>query len=316
MNSQDFQNICETLHIKYDEGRLTDADIDAFADVVTNVLGRDDLRAEGSSYERLAGRINHDYENDIAMNPLLARMYELCRMYAMYRPRPLTEMERKEEQMEVGKAMSKKYPARISIMSGRKTIASCWWEDLNGIDEISEKVEVLTAALSDIDKLLDETGDPSSNSSLMVRLLEAFSRVGSGLDPIDTETISQVKSFGYDGEVPLSNTPCCGIVALDHAGVERNRERGGSNIKMDISARQIVMDAYTIYGLGFYKKLQGMSDGEHLPAMEELRVENVKFSFDNAEEICRDWRERLGDVFAIPGSKSIVGTKKPVMICR
>ena len=92
MNSQDFQNICATLESKYDERRLTDQDVDAFADVISNVLDRDDLKDDGTDYASLSNRVSHDYENDIAMNPLLARMYELCRMYENFRQRPLTEM--------------------------------------------------------------------------------------------------------------------------------------------------------------------------------------------------------------------------------
>lgn len=312
MNSQDFQNICETLHVKYDEHRLTDADVDAFADVVTNVLGRDDLRADGTSYERLAGRINHDYENDIAMNPLLARMYELCRMYAMYRPRPLTEMERKEEQMEVGKVIAKKYPACISLTDGRKVLASCWWENVDGMDEIAAKVEKIAEILlsaGDIAGRLD-----ANEVEAAACFLDAFAKVDAGLDPLDTAMIDRMESVVSRDDIAVSENPSCGIVALDRAGIERNRERGGANVKMDVIAETVYMDAYTVYGSAFYKTLVGMAEDEQFPALEELRDENVSFSFVDAEKTCTDWQKRLGEVFALPGSKNLVGTKKPVAV--
>lgn len=308
MNSQDFQTICETLHVKYDEGRLTDGDVDAFADITTNVLGRDDLRAEGTAYERLAGRINHDYENDIAMNPLLARMYELCRMYAMYRPRPLTEMERKEEQMESSRVLTKKYPVCISITCDRRVVASCWWEDLGGMDEIAEKVCSLAATLPEAATSAD------SVDLMLLGILDSFAKVGGGLDPLDSEMIARMQDLAGEDPIAISDSPELGIVALDRSGVERNRERQGASARMDILSREVSMDAYTIYGVGFYKELIGKDADWRLPAMEELREEDVSFSFEDAEPSCRDWQERIGDMFSIPGSKSIVGTKKPLAV--
>lgn len=312
MNSKDFQNICQTLHAKYDRGTLTDADVDAFADVVTNVLGRDDLREEGSEYAMLAGRLDHDYENDINMNPLLARMYELCRMYAMYRPRPLTEMERKDEQAEVGRVLTKRYPASILVTAGRRVISSCWWEDLDGMDEISRKVEVLAESLP---ALPDEraSDDRDVDDETLRAMLDAFAKVDAGLDPLDVEVAERMSRVS-EIPVPISDEPECGIVALDSAGIERNRERKGAIVRMDVASREVTMDAYTVYGAAFYKRLIGMDADAHLPAMEELRDEDVSFAFADAASSCADWRERLADAFAIPGSKELVGTKKPIAV--
>lgn len=304
MNNQDFQNICTTLHLKYDEGRLTDADVDAFADVVTNVLGRDDLRADGTEYERLAGRINHDYENDIAMNPLLARVYELCRMYAMYRPRPLTEMERKEEQMEIGRAQTKKYPVCISIVDGRKTIASCWWEDLGGVDEIMEKVSVLAPLLP---------GLQDGESDIRPLLLNAFQQAGGALDALDVNTVNAMREALGEKRVKVSDGNDCGIIALDAEGVERNRVRKGANVKLSLEDRTVSMDAYIVYGTKFYKSLTRMDEDADIERVGEVTDDMKSFSFNDAHKMKEKWAA-LGDVFSIPGSDNTIGTKKPLAI--
>lgn len=303
MNSQDFQNICETLHVKYDEHRLTDADVDAFADVVTNVLGRDDLRADGTSYERLAGRINHDYENDIAMNPLLARMYELCRMYAMYRPRPLTEMERKEEQMEVGKSVTRKYPVCFSVTDGKRTVASCWWEDLGGMDEIADKVALVAP-------LMPVWQEGAGNCVL---LLEALSKAGAGLDPLDARSISEMADILGEENVPVSDDPSKGIIALDEEGVERNRERKGANVKFSLPDRTVSMDVYMVYGKAFYRQLAGLPEDAELDVKGELSGDMASFGFEEAQDAKKKWAQ-VGEIFALPGSDNLVGAKKPLPV--
>lgn len=302
MNNQDFQNICATLANKYAEKRLTDADVDAFADVISNVLGRDDLRAEGTAYASLAATISHDYENDIAMNPLLARMYELCRMYSLYRPRPLTEMERKEEQMEIGRVRAKKYPVRISLTDGRKTLASCWWEDLGGADEIMDKISIIAPKLPRSDGTYD----------MSYVLYEALAAAGGGLDGLDIENIEKIQAIGGEDDVKISSMPKDGIIALDAEGLERNRARKGAEVKLDLSVREVNMDAYTVYGLDFYKKLSG-DEGIEVEKLDKVVDDMLSFSFDDALSAQRKWAN-LGEVFALDGSDNLVGTKKPLAV--
>ena len=303
MNTQDFQNICASLHAKYDERRLTDTDVDAFADVITNVLGRDDLRAKDTEYEKLAGRINHDYENDIAMNPLLARMYELCRMHAMYRPRPLTEMERKEEQLEVGKTASKKYPVCFSISNGKKVIASVWWENLGGMDEIADKVSVIAPILPSLQDGVD----------LRPQLLEVLSKADAGIDPLDTDVLGDMEDIFGCGNVPVSSDPSKGIIALDEAGVERNRVRKGANVKFSLKDRTVSMDAYMVYGKTFYRQLTGIKEDSPIATCGELTSAMTAFDFMEARRAKEQWAT-VGEVFGIPGSDNLVGTKKPLPV--
>lgn len=303
MNTQDFQNICSTLKTKYVEGRLTDDDVDAFADVITNVLGRDDLRAEGTEYHWLAKAISYDYENDINMNPLLARMYELTRMYRLYRPRPLTEMERKEEQIEIGNTITKKYPVCFSISDGKKTIASTWWEDLGGVDEIAEKAAVIAPLL------------PSYQPGVDIRalLLDVLSKADAGLDPLDTETISDMEEILGTGNVPVSAVPSKGIIALDDEGVERNRARKGANVKFSLEDRTVLMDVYLVYGKKFYRQLAGLDEDAELNIVGTLEEGMSSFEFNDALKAKEKWNE-VGEVFAIPGSDNLVGTKKPLPV--
>ena len=137
MNSQDFQHLCLDLKHKYEDKALTDADVDIFADVISNVLHREDLKESGTSYSELSSLISGNYEADIEMNPLLARMYELCRMYENFRPRPLTELEQKEiDEYQIHKH---KRSVTFSIYDGKTPIANCWFEDLIDAGYIAKK---------------------------------------------------------------------------------------------------------------------------------------------------------------------------------
>lgn len=305
MNSQEFQEFCKKIHTKYDDNRLTNEDVDSFADVMTNVLGRDDLRAEGTEYASLSARVSHDYENGIDTNPLLARIYELCRMYEMFRFRPLTETELKEEQSESGKNITKKYPVCVSVTDGKKVIASCWWEDLGGMDEIAEKVATISALMPDNANLDDD--------EIAVSLMNAFSRTDSGLDPLDTEMIEKMTNLVGKNAVPVSSEPSKGIIALDRDGVERNRARQGAKVKLCLEDRTVTMDSYITYGKAFYRSLIGAGQDDALDIVGEVKPEMVSFSFSEAQSACDMWHA-VGDAFGIPGSKELVGSKKPLPV--
>lgn len=294
MKVQDFQNICATLKNKYEEKRLTDDDVDAFADVITNVLDREDLRAEGTDYAELSQMICEHYEGDIAMNPLLARMYELCRMYERFRPRPLTDMERKEEQMEIGKSLKTKHPARISVYKNGNVIASCWWADLRGIDGIVEQVGIIISSLIGNDR-------PSLED-----IAYAFARTGSGIEILDENA---ARLLGND--FPRVNTSDDGIIAVDPDAIERNRYRGGSEARIDIDAKTARVDCYTVYGLSFYQELTKKS-APPIEELEMLKPEDVEFPWEVVQDIVEDWHNRLGNVFALEGSDKLVGTKTPL----
>lgn len=303
MNNQDFQSFCGKLHEKYDEGRLSDGDVDSFADMISNVLGRDELRAPDSEYDKLAGRISHDYENDIAMSPLLARMYEICRMYQMFRPRPLTEMEKIEDIKRDGVASSKKYPVRISVTDGKRIIASCWWEDLGGMDEIADKVSLIAPLL------------PPNKDGEDIRplILEAFAKTDAGLDPLDASTIGEMEEILGKGSVPLSISPEQGIIALDGVAVERNRVRPGANVRLSLDDRSVAMDAYITYGKRFYNSLRGKEPDADVTTDGTLEPSMVSFAFNDALRAKERWHS-LGEVFALPRSDNLVGAKHPLAL--
>lgn len=305
MNNCDFQRFCGSMHKKYDEGNLRDSDVDSFADMISNVLGRDELRAQDSEYDKLSNRISHDYENDIAMNPLLARMYEICRMYQMFRARPLTEMEKVIETEHDVNSRMKKYPVCLSLTDGKKTIASCWWEDLGGMDEIAEKVATIAPLLPPY----------VENEDLRPLLLRAFADVDAGLDPLDTDTVEELEDILGKGKVCLSTSPEQGIVALDDMAIERNRVRPSVNVKMSLDDRIVMMDAYIVYSKKFYNILSEADPDVEVEVSGMLEPDMVSFAFNDALKAWDKWKG-MGEVFAIPGSDSLVGTKRPVPVRR
>ena len=304
MNSQDFQNICSNLEAKYKKHALTDADVDSFADIITNILSRDDLRAEKTAYASLSRSISHDYENDINMNPLLARMYELFRMYERYRPRPLTEMERKAEQLEIEKSGKMKRSTIFTMCCNGVGMASIWYEDLENADGIMSKIKRISENLLGISRQNDEEAERT--------VLNALNKAGAIIDELDENSLEMCKKHGV-----MLNTECAtnivGIIGLGLEGVERNRARGGIEVKFDLDSETVRMDAYTVYGSEFYRQITGESiDTSLLP---EIRDTDIDIEFSNADSATIDWHERLDDVFSIPGSPNLVGTKKPLRIC-
>ena len=293
MNSQEFQALCGDLKEKYDEKLLTDHDVDAFADVISNVLGRDDLRAEGTEYAALSELICGRYEADIEMTPLLARMYELCRMYEHFRARPLTELERKEIEKATD-AKKQKRPAIFTIWNSGKPTANCWFEDLEDVAGIADKAAQITDALA-----RTAEDDPVKKAVL------CFAAADAGFDALDEEGAS---SCGLD-DVPYAESRADGIICVN-GGQERNRARKGADVKIDTDNKLIRLDCHTIYGIPFYCELTGRDDF-NTDGLDTLSDEMIEFPFDQAEDVATQWKN-ISEPFKIPGSDKLIGVKKPV----
>ena len=302
MNTQDFQHLCSTLHDKYTEKLLTDSDVDAFADVLTNVLGREDLRAEGTPYSKLSEKISGDYEADINMTPLLARMYELCRMYENFRARPLTELERKEIE-QLSEAKKQKKAATFVIYDGIKPIANCWFEDLDDVSGIAEKAANIVDKLPKIDEIRNEDGTYTYN-----RIVNAFAMTGAGFETLDEESL---RFAGKLDNVPLATKKEDGVICLGTAQ-ERNRSRKGAEVKISLSDEYVRMDCYTVYGIEFYRDLV-KDPSFKIEGIETLSNDMVEYALSEAGEKAVLWKS-LPNPFAIPGSDKLIGTKKPVPV--
>ena len=292
MNSQEFQTLCADLKEKYSEKLLTDHDVDAFADVVSNVLGREDLRAEGTEYAALSELIRGRYEADIEMNPLLARMYELCRMYEHFRARPLTELERKEIEKATDAKRAKR-PAIFTVTLGIKPIANCWFEDLEDVAGIAAKAAQMASALE------KSEGEP------LTRAINGFAAASAGFEPLDEEGIN---ASGME-EAPYAEERSDGIICIG-AAQERNRARKGADIKLDLKNGQIRLDCHTVYGLSFYRELTDDPDFE-TTGLDELKADMIEFPFSQASAAADRWKN-LSEPFKIPNSDKLVGVKKPV----
>lgn len=313
MDSKDFQTVCVNLKTKYENNELTDADVDTFADLVSNILGRDDLKSVDSEYDALSSMISEQYENDINMNPLLARMYEICRMWNNFRPRPLTDMERKAIAIET-KNKATKRSTLIEFLNNKKSIASIWFEDLHDVDGIMRKVAVIADELRGISSL-DDDNDAEA------LLIKSFAIANGEIDQFDEESkAASNKAVGtnvlsdlLDEKPNDTKKPSdIGIVALGTIPVERNRGRGGVKVMLDLDNEEVRMDAYTVYDKDFYQVITGNKVNT-----EELVIlpnELIEFKFAEALEAQQRWEKEIDQVFAFQGSPNLVGTKKPLPV--
>lgn len=330
MTDQDFQTICKNLRIKYEAMELKDKDVDEFADLISNVLSREDLRRKGSEYDKLCKVIADAYvskkEKDIRMHPLLCRMYQLCRMYNRYRKRTLTEMERKEEQLDIAQNTKQKYPVCFIVTQDEKPIASCWYkdlDDLNGAANVLKKAmpvlnEELVCKAEEIERAEQAVRDEQQeyNDVLLTSIFKAFNTGDAGIEPNDKNGM-QILLPSYDNDeekVPTCETIYSGIIAIDKNAIEKNKARRGVRIKIDITDRIVTIDCYTVYSIDFYKTLAGIQEDIDTTKLEMLHSNDQEFDFLEASDILNDWTDRLGDIFSLPGSPGLIGSKKPVKI--
>lgn len=295
------------------DNTITDADIDMFAGIISNILNREDLKAPGTDFDKLRAHLSERYVGNVRMTPLVARMYQVIRMYMRFSPQALTAIEQKEIQEELDSNARHLFPVLFVFTDEDKTIASCWFKDMGDMSGIAKKLEHVMNGIETASELYDATLDDNSNKQLRYAIFTAMAADGSGLDKMDKNGIALVEEFADSlDDKALIESPYDGIIAITPDGVERNSTRRGAKVRIDLSTKTVNMDCYTVYGLDFYKKITG-DDDFTLDGKEAVRSCDAEFSFSDYEEAVSDWTERLGDTFAIPGSQKLVGTKKPIV---
>ena len=272
---------------------VNDGDLDTFSDIITNALSRDDWKVPGTAYDALNTRVSEIYEKAmiLPMPPIIARLYQICRMFNLYRPRPMTELEIEAEREAAANEPKTraKQGLLVEFKDGPSTVANCWWEDRGGTDEAAMLVADLVDAMP-VGRF-DEEG-----------CVAAFDVVGGKFEMLDEEACSAYPV------VETVSERSDGIIGI-RDGIKRNGKRPGHCITIHLDNMTISATNYLKWGVGYYREKHPEEelDVEKLPAwssdfdfypMSESRRRAVQIS-------------EIPEVFAIPGTVELVGTKFP-----
>ena len=277
------------LNGRLQDNIVNDGDLDTFSDIITNVLGQDDWKLPGTAYDALDSRVSEIYEKAmiLPMPPIIARLYQICRMFDRHNPRPLEEIGHAEASTEPVEAPKRKLGLLIEFRDGNTTVANCWWEDRGGTDDAASLVADLSEALDGT----DEAG-----------CVSALAEVGGKIEMMDEAAIK-----AYPG---IETVSCRedGIIGIGE-GIKRNRKRPGHEVRIDLAGQTVSSSNYLKWGLAYYRN--DHADGGFSP--EGLPVWKDVFDFHEigkSRAVAREISE-MPDVFAIPGSAELVGTKFP-----
>lgn len=291
MDAKGFQEHCIMLSERLDNNIVNDGDLDTFSDIISNVMGREDFKAPGTAYAALSARVSDIYEKAMIqpMPPIIARLYQICRTFDNYRPRPLTELEIKAQKAEV--VQVKKQNLLVEVKDGIKTIANCWWEDKGGTDEAAFLVADFVESL----------GDARDESAAVA----GFAAVGGGFEILDEES-----QTAYP-DIPTVKDRDAGIIGIGKEGIARNSKRKGHQIKVYFDKDTVYADNYMIEGIDYYRETHDVPAGFAVDKLPKLSGDLVEYPFVNAR-VAAESMEAMPEVFGLPGSSNQVVVKFPM----